>query len=223
MSKPLPTQKGEEAKPPSVEDYVDLLHRHQQSTHKFLHQIAKNGKEVVGWWREYLHMAAAQFRVGEKPPPSESVVSDKAAAGVRKAMEEIFAALPADEKGKVKTELDAHQKYLNDLHAASASRISAVIRRTHSTPYGPGAYLARWQNLLDSTLITPGSANGPVRHGANKSVKEEARKDIEGNEAGFVTEDEVEKVVDHSTPDPPSVETTLSLFMVKFREALVRA
>ena len=219
MSKPT-GPKGHE-KPPSVEDYVDLLHRHQGSTHKFLHQVAKNGKEVTAWWQEYVHMAAAQFRSTEKPSRGEEVVSDEqAAGGIRQAMEDAFAALPDTDKTEVKTELDAHRKYLDDLHAASAARISAVIKRTHSTSFGPGAYLARWQNLLDSTLITPATPKGPVRRGANKSVKEEGRKDIEANEAGFVTEDEVEMAVDQTTPDAPSVEKTLTLFGARFREAL---
>lgn len=220
MSKPT-GPKGQE-KPPSVEDYVNLLHRHQQSTHKFIHQVAKNGKEVTGWWREYVHMAAGQFRSTEKPPPSDAIVSDKMAmGGVRQNIASAFSALSEEEKTSVKSELNAHHKYLRDLHRASATRISEVIKRTRSTPFGPGAYLARWQNLLDSTLITPGSAKGPVRKGANKSVKEEGRKDLDGNEAGFVTEDEVEKVVDQATPDAPAVDETLRLFGWRFREALV--
>ena len=219
MSKPT-GEKGKE-KPPSVEDYVDLLHRHQDSSHKFLHQMAKNGKEVMSWWQEYAHMAAGQFKSFEKPPPSESVVSDDmASGGVQSTMEDTFAALLAEDQRAVKEELDAHHKYLDELHVASAARISSVIKRTKSTPYGPGAYLARWQSLLDSTVITPGTPKGPVRYGASKSVKEEGRKDIEGNEAGFVTEDNVEKVVDARTPDAPSAEKTLSLLGARFRAAL---
>lgn len=218
MSKPT-GPKGQE-KPPSVEDYVDLLHRHQQSTHKFLHQVAKNGKEVASWWREYVHMAAGQFRSTEKPPPSDAVVSDKMAmGGVRDSLAWDFSALAEEDKTAVKSELDAHQAYLHDLHTASAQRISAVIKRTYSTPFGPGAYLARWQSLLDSTLITPASPKGAVRRGANKSVREEGRKDLEGNEPA--TEDAVEKAVDQVTPDAPSVDETIRLLGPRFREALV--
>lgn len=219
ISKPT-GPKGQE-KPPSVEDYVELLHRHQASSHKFIHQVAKNGKEVTPWWKEYVHNAASQFRSDEKPPPSESVISAKmASGGAQKAMEEVFSTLPHSDQEAVRAELTSHDKYLKDLHTASAARISAVILRSHSTPYGPGAFLARWQNLLDSTLITPATPHGPVRHGANKGVKEEGRKDIAGHEAGFVTEDHVEKVVEGSTPKAPSVEKTLKLFGKRFKEAL---
>lgn len=219
MSKPS-SPNGEE-EPPSVEDFVDLLHRHQQSTHKFLHQVLENDEEISSWFREYVHMAAGQFRSSERPPPTDTVVPDKmAAGGIQQKLEETFTTLSDEDKAAVTTELNAYQKYLDDLHAASAARISAVIKRTHRTPYGPGGYLARWQHLLDSTLITPATPNGPVRYGANKSVREEGRKDVEGNETGFVTEDEVEKVVDEETPDVPTVERTLSLFGKRFKEAL---
>lgn len=219
MSKPS-GPKGAE-KPPSVEDFVDLLHRHQSSTHKFLHQIAKNEKELSNWFREYVHTAAAQFRTTSRPAPTDTVVPDRMqAGGVQKAMDQTFLSLSSSDQESVTRELNAYQKYLDDLHAASAARISAVIKRTHSTPYGPGAYLARWQHLLDSTVITPATPVGPLRYGANKSVREEGRKDLEGNESGFVTEDQVEQIVDEKTPDVPSVENTLRLFGSRFRDAL---
>ncbi len=221
MSKPAAPNKGEEARPPSVEDYVDLLHRHQQSTHKFLHQVANNGKEVVSWWREYVHMAAAQFRAQENAPPSEAVTSNSSPArSIYTTLHESFTALSDSKKQSVKSELDAHSTYLTRLHSASAARISAVIKRTNATPYGPGAYLARWQNLLDSTPITPATAHGPVRKGASKSVKEEGRKDMEGNDAGVVSQDEVDKVLDDTLPDAPKVDNVLSLFGKRFRWAL---
>lgn len=219
MSKPT-GQKGQE-KPPSVEDYVDLLHRHMSSTHKFLHQVAKNGKEVTKWWQDYVHTAAAQFRQGEKPANTDSVIPDKIAAeGAQPHLEETFAKLGEEDQTAVKAELDAYHKYLDDLHSASAARISAVIKRTRSTPYGPGAYLARWQDLLDTTLVTPAKSRGPVRHGGSKSVKEAGRRDVDGQEAGFVTEEEAERAVDEQTPEAPRTEVTLRLFGSRFREML---
>jgi hypothetical protein len=212
MSKPS-GPKGQE-KPPSVEDYVDLLHRHQSSSHKFLHQVAKNGKEVTGWWKEYVDMVVQSFRRNEDGRKEGSK------GDVREMMEKAFTSLSADDQAAVKKELDAHQKYLDDLHAASAARITAVIDRSRSTPFGPGAYLARWQNLLDHTEISPKTAKGPVRKGANKGVREEGRKDAEGNEEGFVSEEHVQKVVGGSTPQAPEVQRTIELFGERFREAL---
>ncbi|CAK4032615.1 Hypothetical predicted protein [Lecanosticta acicola] len=216
--------KGEE-KPPTVEDFVDLLHRHQTSCHKFLHQFAKNGHEVTTWWKEYVHMAAAQFRSNEKPPPSESVVSDKmSTGGIKEALDDAFAKLSEENQKTVRNEVDAHRKYVQDLHAASAARISAVIKRDQATPFGPGAYIARWQQLMDDTCITPAQAHGNVRYGASKSVKEDTRKDIEtGEGAGFVTEKDIEdaqKSAVGKLPVAPKTEATLRLLASQFREKL---
>lgn len=220
ISKPQ-GKKGEE-KPPSVEDFVDLLHKHQTSSHKFLHQVAKNSKPLMETWREYVHAAASQFNTHQKPPASASVVPDSmASGGAREKMLEAFSKLSEADRKAVLAELDAYEKYLRDLHTASAARVSAVIKRTHSTPYGPGAYLARWQQLMDSTPVTPEKAQGPVRFGGSRSVKEAGRKDIDGQEVGFVGEDEAEKVVDEKTPNMPSVEKTVGLLGDRFREVLV--
>ncbi|KAF7194867.1 Uncharacterized protein HII31_03788 [Pseudocercospora fuligena] len=217
-----PDAKKADARPPSVEDFVDLLHRHQSSSHKFLHQVAKNGKEMTGWWREYVHMAAAHFRNDEKPPKSESVVPDEmATGGLQKTLEEAFMNLSDSDQKAVKAEMDAWSQYIDDLHTASATRIASVIKRDKTTPFGPGAYLARWQQLLDDTQITPEKSNSPVRFGSSKSVKEEGRKDIEGQDAALVSEQHVEKAVDDKLPQPPKADATSRLLWPKFREALV--
>lgn len=218
--------KGDE-KPPSVEDFVDLLHRHQSSCHKFLHQFAKNGGEVTGWWKEYVHMAAAQFRSNEKPPPSESVVSDKVSTGgIKEALDAAFAELSQKDQTAIRKEVDAHTNYVEDLRLASAARVSAVIKRDQATPFGPGAYLARWQQLMDNTRITPAKAKGEVRYGASKSVKEETRKDIEtGEDAGFVTEkdiEEAEKSAVGKLPVAPKTDVTLRLLAPKFKDILAK-
>jgi hypothetical protein len=219
ISKPQ-GKKGEE-KPPTVEDFVDLLHRHQTSSHKFLHQVAKNSKPLMDTWKQYVRTAASQFNANEKPPASASVVPDTVASGgAHKQLQEAFSKLGEKDQQAVKAELEAYDKYLTDLHTASAARISAVIKRTHSTPFGPGAFLARWQQLMDSTPVTPDKPQGPVRYGGSRSVKEAARKDIDGEEAGFAGEAEAEKVVGEKTPQMPGVERTVELLGQRFREIL---
>jgi hypothetical protein len=186
ISKPQ-GKKGEE-KAPTVEDFVDLLHRHQTSCHKFLHQVAKNSKPLVETWKQYVKTAASQFNAHENPPASSAVVPDTVASGgASEKLEEAYSKLSEDDQKAVKSELEAYDKYLHDLHTASAARISAVIQRTHSTPFGPGAFLARWQQLMDSTAVTPDQPQGPVRYGGNRSVKEAGRKGIDGEMAGMRT------------------------------------
>lgn len=232
MSKPSGT-KGQE-KPPCVEDYVDLLHRHQSSSHKFLHQVAKNGKEVTSWWRGYVENVVSQFRrhsdaeQDQSTPPADS--SDVDTAGKQRDIEgslvTTFTSLPEADQKSIAAELNAHIKYLDALHSASASRIAAVINRERSSPFGPGAYLARWQNLLDATLITPATAHGPVRKGADRAVREEGRKDPiaseakEEGEGEFLTEEEGLEKVENASPMPPKVDETIRLLAPRLREAL---
>lgn len=171
---------------------------------------------MVSWWVEYVHAAAQQFRNDETPPPSDAVISDKMAmGGVKPALETSFSKLSDSDRKEIVAELEAHHKYIEDLRTASAARISAVIKRTHSTPFGPGAYLARWQQLMDNTIITPATANGPVRYGGSQSVKEEASKDVDGSAGAAVVP------ADESKPlEAPKVETTLRLLGEKFRSVL---
>jgi len=225
MSKPSGSgKKGEaaEEKPPTVEDFVDLLHRHQTSSHKFLHQVAKNSKPLMDTWKSYVRSAAAQFNAHTKPPATASVVPDSviASGGAHAKLQEAFTSLSENDQKTIKTELGAYDTYLKDLHTASAARISAVIKRTQSTPFGPGAFLARWQQLMDSTPVTPDKAQGPVRYGGSRSVKEAGRKDIDGEEAGFAGEGEKEREVGEKTPQMPSVEKTVELLGQRYREIL---
>ncbi|QIW96312.1 hypothetical protein AMS68_001830 [Peltaster fructicola] len=211
-------KKGQE-QPPPVQDFVDLLHRHQGNLHKFLHQVAKNGKEVTAWWHDYCLMAVREFRADVKTASKDSVIpADLTDGGTQPKMQEVFAKLPEKDKTAVLSELAAHQQYLDDLHAASAARIAAVITRSGKTPYGPGAYLSRWQQLMDETAVTPATASGPVRHGNSSSVKDASRQDIDGTQPASTA-----KAADGETPTAPSVGLTLKLFGDRFREVLAGA
>ncbi|KAF2860686.1 hypothetical protein K470DRAFT_294804 [Piedraia hortae CBS 480.64] len=155
---------------PSVEDYVGLLHRHQSSCHKFLHQAARNGEEMVNWWRAWAHNAAAHFKQGRMPPASPSLLSDKnVSGGILTALRDAFAALPPEEQASVTSELDAYATYMEKIQSASAERIASIISKNQSEDCGPGAYLARWQHLLDMTRLTPKEGKGPVRGGRSEN------------------------------------------------------
>lgn len=204
------------AKSPSVEDYVKLLHTHMGASHRFLHQVAKNGKEVTRWFNDYVHVAAKDFRTKDAQHPDHTT-------GVYPSLSAAFASLSQDDQAAVRTEIDAFATYLDALHEASGQRIKDVIANTSSTAYGPGAYLARWQDLLDSTPITPVTAKGPVRHGADKNVKQEGRRDVDGliKESG-VGAGEADEVVKERTPEAPRAECTIRLLGPRFREVLLQ-
>jgi hypothetical protein len=219
---------------PTVGDYIQLLKKHQSSCHKFLHQCAKNGKEVTGWFHDWARNAADVFRCRSDAPKAASTVDGYSLGngGGSFALElnSIFTALPEDERKISLRILDAHAKYLSSLHAASAVRLASVVNspvsnsptlrhkphqhlfqslshsssRPSSTPNsrstsptregsdcptfesdpGPGAFLARWQELLDDTPITPVAARGPVRYGRSKNVQENSKVDVDGERKG---------------------------------------
>jgi len=204
---------GDNADPPSVEDFVSLLHTHQGSMHRFLHQVAKNGPEVTKWFQDFCKSSSANFKVDES--------SDK--YSVKTALENAFEDLEAKDRQTIQKELDAYTKYLDALHASSASRIDDVIANKSSTSHGPGAYLARWQELLDSTEITPLQQNGPVRLGQNREVKADTRKDVDGEQpASSIDVKEADKLVTESSPEPPNMKTTISLLLPNFGQILLK-
>ena len=51
---------------------------------------------------------------------------------------------------------------------------------TVSSDPGPGAYLARWQDLLDNTPITPQMQQGKVRQASSADVVNESAADVDG-------------------------------------------
>lgn len=204
---------SKDAKTPSVEDFVQLLHTHMGASHRFLHQVAKNGKEVSQWFNEYVHAAAANFKQQESSASSPLITDSLVSA---------FEELPADDQSTVQKEVDIYAKYLQALHESSAARVRDVIDNKSKTEYGPGSYLARWQDLMDSTLITPDKMEGPVRQGRSKSVKQDAMKDVDGEvKASGVDSAKADKIVGEKTPDAPSAENTIRLLGPKFRELLL--
>ncbi|KAL1297096.1 hypothetical protein AAFC00_004679 [Neodothiora populina] len=218
LTKPDKKSQASETKSPTVEDYVKLLHTHMGACHRFLHQVAKNGKEVTKWFQDYVHIVAAEFKSSYSTPDTKK----DSARDIYAAMQASFTALNPLDQTVIREELKATTTYLSALHDSSAARIRDVINNTSSTTYGPGAFLARWQDLLDSTPITPSKPQGPVRTGADKSVKQEGRKDVDGEikDAGIDSK-QVDKEIGNKTPEAPSAENILRVLGPRFRELLV--
>ncbi|KAF2834509.1 hypothetical protein M501DRAFT_1001147 [Patellaria atrata CBS 101060] len=200
-------------KAPSVEDFVKLIKRHIPSSHKFLHQIAKNGPEMTGWFKEYAHHAVKQFRA-----PLETSDIVEGAGSMTQTLSSLILDLPQEDRKAILDAADAHASYLARLSSSSVDRLRATMSSTQ-TKLGPGIYLARWQDLLDSTLIAPSNAKGPVRKGADKQVREAAKMDVDGKERGVGAEGLV-KVVEKSTPRPPESEAVWERLRDGFRKAL---
>lgn len=214
--------KDKDKQPPKVEDFVRLLKKHQGSSHRFIHQALKNGKELTEWYRGYTDHAASQYRQKTDKAPAPSQEGVAAAGDLTPQMEKIISKLSEEDQTVVMKELDAHANYLTSLSEASKERTKTVVENTASgkseVSYGPGVFLAKWQSLMDATAITPAEATGPVRHGGSESVKEATRVDVDGSKKGATKTLENLGALD---PTPPDVNTTVRLLHSSFRDILV--
>ena len=206
--------------PPSVEDFVRLLKKHQGSSHRFIHQALKNGKELSEWYLKYAKHAAAQYRQEGKdaPPPTPDGIAG--AGDLTTSLNSLISSLPDQDRSTVISELDAHAAYLHSLNQGSQKRMLTVLEKTRDggseTSYGPGIFLAKWQALINATAITPATATGEVRHGGSHSVHEATRVDVDGSRKGNALPSEK-----NTDPEPPHVSSTLRLLLPGFQKLLV--
>lgn len=238
---------------PSVGDFVQLLKKHQYSSHKFIHQLCKNGGEVTKWYLDWAKQAASQFKnhsdfVDASESHNHDDNHDNHSEGERNAgdlagpLNQLFNALPSEKQSEILPILDKTMLYVNEMHTSSLKRLSDVLHssptaaqksstiskvlnhrlplsRTSSRPSsparsnttedtqaqaqkpptsvshdssevprvssdpGPGAYLARWQDLLDSTPITPLTLEGKVKSASDKEVVKNSATDVDGGQA----------------------------------------
>lgn len=161
----------------SVEDYVELFRKNRPVMYRWIHALASGCPGVWGEFRAWMKEAATKFRKGggvsaEKTSgdAEKAKTDDASPRSMDDRLSELFASLPQKAQDAVLPAIDAHADYLSTLSAQSLARMQYLITVTDSddsTMEGPGVYLARWQNLLDATAITPETASGRVRHGAD--------------------------------------------------------
>ena len=211
---------GGQAKTASVEDFVRLVRKHQGSSHRFIHQVCKNGKELTQWYQEYTGNAAAQYKQNNRPEGGNSNTGS-AAGDMTPVLVALVSKLSEEDRLKSVKELDAHAVYIATVNASSEERMKLVIENSAQGKseliHGPGTFLTRWQDLIDSTSITPATPDGPVRSGASHSVKEAARIDVDGSKKAALTS---LKVVEDEKPAAPDVSETIRLLLPGFKEAL---
>ena len=206
---------------PSVEDYCHLLRKHQGSSHKFIHQVLKNSKELYEWYQEYGVHAAEQYRQ-EKALDIESKGTGAAAAGdFTEHLRDLISSLTEEDRATITEEVDLHANYLSSLNDESTRSMTTIVRNLSEgkseTQKGPGIFLSRWQSLMDATPITPATAKGPVRSGKSESVRDATTTDVDGESKG-----DASKIgeLDQKTADPPDVQNTIRLLGPKFKDLL---
>ena len=217
------TGKSTEKQAISVEDYVRLLKKHQGSSHRFIHQALKNGKELSEWYLGYAKHAAEQYRQknNDVQPLKDSPEDGDAGAGdLTKQLSDLCSALSEKDRSTVYSELDEHAMYLRSLNQESQRRLKMVLQNSGTEKseisYGPGTFLAKWQAYINATAITPATAEGEVRHGGSDSVQEATRVDVDGSKKGTSL-----PLRENTDPLPPDISNTLRLLRPGFRELLV--
>lgn len=96
---------------------------------------------------------------------------------------------------------------------------SDVVPTVKSDP-GPGAYLARWQDLLDSTLITPQTSEGPVRRAGNDTVVKDSTVDVDGEQLVEFDAPGQSKLGTGKKSRKPDVSVVLEEMLPAFRKIL---
>ncbi|KAK1984441.1 PX-associated-domain-containing protein [Colletotrichum cereale] len=204
---------------PTVEDYVRLCKKNRHLLYKWLHAVGKNCPEVMDQFRAWSKDSLLAFRK-----------TDRAAGeGIEDQLSGIFARVPDATKEALLPVIDAHAAYLRDLDALSLARMQAILDGGSSSMAGPGVYLARWQSLMDETLITPATPVGPVRQG--KDVKASSPPQPQGKRASASSDASdvaaataaVRKMSISPVPEAPDVRPVITALAPMFRKKLVAA
>lgn len=163
----------------TVDRIAGVLRKHQASLHLFLHQMAKGGGDAAEEYRAYLKHAAAQFRPPKEsrdgqttPPPPKQPSQD---AGIHDILSGLVGRLGDADRAKLLDLVDDYAAYLVALDCVSDDRLRAAVQGQDdeggggsAAAGGPGAFLARWQRILDASPSTPLQPEGPVVYGSSR-------------------------------------------------------
>ena len=214
------TGKGDDRKLPTVEDYCKLLQKHQGSSHRFIHQVLKNSKELSESYHEYALKAANAYKQDTTPQidPSTGFAS---AGDFTAQLNTLFSTLPDADRTLALTEINAHATWLTQLTETSMTQMRSIITNLaqdkSETLKGPGMFLTRWQSLMDETPITPLTSKGGLRSGKSRSVVDATLVDTDGEVKGDA---DIIEVGGAGLGNPPSTKETVRLLGEGFRDVL---
>jgi hypothetical protein len=233
---------------PTVGDFVQLLKKHQYSCHKFIHQCCKNGPELTGWYLTWAKAAASHFRRqgDEEGPMIEPLrkmflnLPDETKQVVLQVLDAQTDCINKMHKSSRDRLEDVLKTPLSKNPAIakifSSSRQSSRVPSRVPSPLpdrevaltdtmnvgedtGPGAYIARWQDLLDRTTITPLKPEGSMSKGGSERVVEARAVDIAGYKLGEVDRGRAGEKI-KAIQKTPDVQQVLAAFLKDFRGLL---
>ncbi|KAK1566339.1 PX-associated-domain-containing protein [Colletotrichum navitas] len=197
---------------PTVEDYVQLCKKNRHLLYKWLHALCKNCPEVADQFRAWCKDSLTAFRKANRGGES---IEDQLTA--------IFCRVPDATKEALLPIIDAQAAYLRELDELSLARMQAILNGGSSSMAGPGVYLARWQSLMDETLITPASPIGPVRRGRDVKAPPPPPKGKRASASSNASEvaAAVGKMSISSAPEAPDVQPVIEALAPMFEKKLL--
>ncbi|OHW93103.1 PX domain-containing protein [Colletotrichum incanum] len=197
---------------PTVEDFVQLCKNNRHLLYKWLHAVSKNCPEVMN-----------QFRAWSKDSLVAFHKTNKGGESIEEQLSGIFSRVPDRTKEALIPIIDAHAAYLRELDELSLARMQDIIDGGSNSMAGPGVYLARWQSLMDETLITPASPLGPVRQGKDvKALPPQGKRGSASSDASEVVA-AVRKMSISSLPEAPDVRPVIRALAPMFKKKLAMA
>ena len=208
---------------PTVEDFCRLLQKHQGSSHRFIHQAIKNGKEISDWYHEYSNHAAAQYKQFNEAKFENT--SNTAAGDFTASLDTLMSNLSEEDRRDVIMELDHHEEFLSSLTRRSKENMDRIVRsflgqQPCKSQSGPGMFLWRWKQFINDTLVTPIASTDSLKLGKNDG---DVREKAGSADADQQSPDHPSWIVNKSDLDPPNTIKTICLLKPGFIELLQEA
>lgn len=207
-SKPKKVSGSSSMQMPSVEDYIELLMRNRHLLYNFIHEVGSKSPDTWAAVQNWSNESIVKFR--KRQPGRNGNGNGNGHAGstpdyMGSVVNQLYAGLDEPTQKSVLVAIDAHAEYLDKVNQLSLKRFSKLVASVDSksgkaTHSGPGVYLARWQALLDETLISPARKKGDIRHGKDvKYVTTVGKKGVDGATLNVSSEHK------SSGPDAPDI------------------
>lgn len=213
----IETSTPNDDRPVSVEDYVALLYADRHLLLKFIHAIAAKAPTIWETLRVWSNNSIVKFRQETTTDGADKIST------MDLELSQLVAALDQPTQEAVLAAVDSHATYLASLRSLSDSRLNQLAKRANDadtfgdSPAGPGMYLARWQTILNETLITASKRGGkknsaPARHGSDvRHLSTEGKVGVGGSLSGAAA-----LAGEAGEPPAPDVGVVLSNLLPRF-------
>ncbi|KAI0402713.1 hypothetical protein F4802DRAFT_342457 [Xylaria palmicola] len=211
--------------PLTVGDFVKLLRRNRHLLWAYLHDFCSGCPDLRDTWRDWMNDAIKAFQRKSTGDQHESNDLQTPGAGdMGPSLQDAVNKLSDSQKKSVYESIEAHSKYVYTLREQSRAKLQKVLEELHERRQpdakdmmGPGIYASRWQALLDETMITPSTPNGPLRSGKDVKGLRAMRKP--DDQANTDTSEAIATTLQQggTGPEPPDVSAVVAALGEEFK------